>query len=442
MVNNRNSLLALLAIATPALLRAQNPTGCLDEVNEGTDYFPDKVEALSSEFWDINYFNTYKILKNEIEDESYLLYQCGSEPPTSELDGRHKAVISVPISNGAAVSQTTHIPHLETLGMRTQIQGYLGDPQYISSPCVNQMIDDGDIIVVENISDSTALQGLLASSGEDLVSFVGSFNPVPLNNSVIVSAFNEKTNAGVYEWNKYFSAFFNLEALANELYEEINNNYLCTAENAGRAATDAATIPTVLWAYFSSTYNGWDVAKCPNYYCEYAEICSVDLLNSFEGSIQGFGGSKLMTTEEFLAFGKEAEHWIFPSGDWVNVYSDQADTLNQFQSVQNKQVFDYQGSGSNAWFENRLVEFGEWPLIYWVGSARVILDTMLIFFATILMFINRCCRARLLRGCWHPKPLPLSRMVSQRIFRAGTSGKHKRAIPIFLHANILIFLTL
>jgi hypothetical protein len=346
--------------AAPSFIHAEgNPTACIDQVIEGKDYFPDKVEPQSAEFWSIKYELTYKILKNEIDDETYLLYQCGSEPPADQLDGRHKAVISVPIPHGAAVSQTTHIPHLETLGVRTQIEGYLGDPQYISSPCVNQMINDGDIVVVANTSDVTALAGLLTSSGEEVVSFVGSYNPVSLNNTVIVSAFEEKTNAGVYEWNKYFSTFFNLEARANELYDEITENYDCIAENAARVASDAGTKPVVLWAYYSATYSGWDVAKCPNYYCEYAEICSADLLNSFDGSIEGWEGAKLMTDEEFLAFGKDADVWIFPSADWDTVYADNQATLDQFASVASEKVYDYQGSGANAWFENRLVEYGK-----------------------------------------------------------------------------------
>jgi hypothetical protein len=168
------------------------------------------------------------VLKNEFEDASYLLYQCGPEPPVEELDGRHRAIISIPPSDAAAVSQTTHIPHLETLGTRTQNKGYLGDPQYISSPYVNQMMDSGDItVVVSNSSDTTALTELLASTGPDLVSFVGSYNvPESLNNTILVSAFNQKIDAGVYEWNKYFSAIFNLEARANDSYEEITSNYI------------------------------------------------------------------------------------------------------------------------------------------------------------------------------------------------------------------------
>ena len=356
--SSRSAIALLLALAAP-LVKAENPTGCLEQVQEGVDLFPDKVQAVSSEFWSISYFDTYKVLQNEIDDASYLLYQCGTEPPAEELDGRHSAVISIPPADGAAVSQTTHIPHLETLGIRTQIKAYLGDPQYISSPCVNQMIDNGDITVVQNTSDATALTELLASTGSDLVSFVGSFNdPEGLNNTILVSAFNEKTNAGVYEWNKYIAAIFNLEARANDLYEEITSNYNCIAENAARVAADSDMQPAVLWAYYSPTYNGWDVGSCPNYYCEYAQVCSAELLNSFEGSIEGFQGANLMTTEEFLAFGKNADHWIFPSNDWNTVYVDNKETLDQFKSVQNQQVFDYQGSGSNAWFENRLVEYG------------------------------------------------------------------------------------
>ena len=336
-----------------------NPTECIDSVTDGVDYFPDKVQPLASEFWNVTYYNTYKILKNEIEDETYLLYLCGTEPPTNELDGRHKAVVPVPVPDGIAISQTTHIPYLELLGVRTEIEGYLGDPQYISSPCVNQLIEDDTILVVQNTTDETALDGLLGSSGDDLVAFVASGMNVTLNNTVTISEFTEKTNAGTYEWIKFFSVFFNLEAKANELYDEVTARYDCVAENAARVATDAQMKPTVLWAYYSTYYSGWDVAECPNYYCEYASICSADILNSFEGSIEGYGGTKLMTLEEFVEFGKDADHWIYVSNNWNDVYELNKAALDQFKSVQALQVYDYMGSGENDWFERRLAEFGK-----------------------------------------------------------------------------------
>lgn len=407
------SKLVIACLAVLPYCHAQNtsnPTECIDSVTDGVDYFPDKVTPLASEYWNITYYNTYKILKNEIEDETYLLYLCGTEPPTDELDGRHAAVIPVPVPNGVAVSQTTHIPYLEALGVRTQIEGYLDDPQYISSPCVNQLIEDGEILVVQNTSNTTALDELLTSSNESLVAFLSSYQASgALDNEVIISEFNEKTNEGIYEWIKFFSAFFNLEATANELYANATGRYECVSENAARITADAQNKPTVLWAYYNNLYMGWDVAECPNYYCEYAEICNADILNSFEGSIEGFEGSKLMTTEEFVEFGKDADHWIYVSNDWDDVYEANKDDLDQFKSVQALQVFDYMGSGENAWFENRLVEFGKnalWDSIYFL------LDPSNVAFFS-LTFV-RCCCTRLLLRRWDPGSFPPEGLVPQR----------------------------
>ena len=64
-----------------------------------------------------------------------------------------------------------------------------------------------------------------------------------------------------------------------------------------------------------------------------------------------------MTTEEFVAFGQDADHWIYPSSNWNDVYAANEQILNQFVSVANRSVFDYQGQGSNAWFEQRFAEY-------------------------------------------------------------------------------------
>jgi hypothetical protein len=65
-----------------------------------------------------------------------------------------------------------------------------------------------------------------------------------------------------------------------------------------------------------------------------------------------------MNDEEFLMHGKDAEVWVFPSNDWEATYELKKDTLDQFESVKNKKVYDYQLMSQNAWFEQRVVELG------------------------------------------------------------------------------------
>merc|ERR1712232_563801 len=86
----------------------------------------------------------------------------------------------------------------------------------------------------------------------------------------------------------------------------------------------------------------------------YAESCGAELMGSSEGSVESWG-AVYMTDAEFEAHAKDADVWIYPSPGFNDILA-QKSFLNTFASVQNQQVFDYQGSGEQAWFEQRLAE--------------------------------------------------------------------------------------
>ncbi len=94
-----------------------NTRSCLNKVDDDVDYFPDKVSPKYSKQWSMSYHNTYKILTNHAEETSFLMYQCGTEPPESEA-GKHDLTFSVPLQDGVVLSSTTHIPKFEQLGLR------------------------------------------------------------------------------------------------------------------------------------------------------------------------------------------------------------------------------------------------------------------------------------------------------------------------------------
>jgi hypothetical protein len=342
----------------------QNLKGCVapGEFEAGRDYFPEKVSATESVYWDIQYFDTYKILRNELAGETYVLYQCGTEPPASESGNGHVHFIPVPLQNGIALSSTTHIPHLELLGLRTEIKAWLGWDGYISSPCLKELIGDESTIVVSDTSDQSAVDSLKETFGPNIVAFHNYRDHSSNLFNVTVSAYQEQTNEAIFEWNKFFAVFFNLELKATELFYENQRRYQCYAEEAVDIVdvADSGVKPTLLWATYTN-YTGvdaWNVAQCPNYYCEYAELCAADFVQSRDGTIDYYG-SKLFTTEAFVQLAKDADHWIYASANWEEAYEAYGTQLDQFVSVQNQQVFDTEGAGSNAWFENRLAEYGK-----------------------------------------------------------------------------------
>jgi hypothetical protein len=96
-------------------------------------------------------------------------------------------------------------------------------------------------------------------------------------------------------------------------------------------------------------------------FSEFAEVCQSELLNSDDrGSLfSETCGRNYMTTEEFIEFGQDADIWIYTSPDFDNALANFGANLTDFVSIQNEQVYDTEGQGAGAWFEQRLAEPGK-----------------------------------------------------------------------------------
>ena len=338
---------------------AANETGCVTDVEDGKDYFPVKAVVENSKLWTVTYENTYKVVTNIAAAESYLLYQCGT--PLPEDVEQYTRVFSVPLEDVGVLS-TTMIPSLEMIGARQKIAAFLGSASWVSSPCMGELFDQGIVAEVADPYNASMIDEVTL----DRPSFVEHSGGTALTNEITVSASEEDENLAVFEWIKFYALFFNLEEKANEIFNDAKGRYSCTSENAGIMACDNVKVPVVLWGSYSDFCGGWDVATCPNYYCEFAQSCQAEILSSpDQGSFFSEDCSRnYMTTEEFIDFGKDADIWIYTSPDFENAMTTFAANLTDFVSIQNKLVFDTEGSGAGAWFEQRLVEPGKYMLIF------------------------------------------------------------------------------
>jgi len=164
-----------------------------------------------------------------------------------------------------------------------------------------------------------------------------------------------------------YAAIFNLEGMANKIVADTEARYDCSLKNAKALVADIQeeSKPKILWAnYFSGI--GWSIAECPTpdkaYYCEYANHCGAEIISRPEGMgfSQQYGTPTIywyVTDDEFLELAKDADTWIYPSKTFSDVYEEKKELLDQFKSVQNKNVYDTQGQGPNGWFEQRLAEY-------------------------------------------------------------------------------------
>jgi len=383
--------LAVLLPLSPVIAIETNLLTCLEDgqFEIGVDYFPDKYIPTkydpiflpanqanlddTTDYLEIDYFGYYKIVKNNFHNKSYLLYQCGAEPPQEEVNsGRHDLILPVPHKGGLAITQTPQIPPLELLGLREEIIAYIGDPQWVSSPCLRHRMDvDGSVEIVFDPEDpwnndrtNELIAEFLQRNPEALI-FTGPFSDGEGDRRIGAAASQERTNVATFDWIAMYAALYNLEGLSNQIAQETEDRYTCTSSNAQILSSDMAESerPTVLWANYFQGYN-WSVAECrtwdESYYCEYAKHCGANIISRPEGlgfNDKSIGDFWYLNDEEMLALGKDAEIWIYPSNTWETVYESKKEILDQFKSVQNKQVYDTQGGGENMWYEQRLAEY-------------------------------------------------------------------------------------
>jgi len=149
------SLLLLPLTTSAQTVLETNPKDCVVDYEEGVDYFPEKfIPHETTDLFDIEYYNTYKVINNKFNEKSYLLYQCGTEPPADEINsGKYHIILPVPHQGGVAITETPQIAPLELLATRTDINAYIGNPQLVSSPCLNHLLNEETVETIFNADD-------------------------------------------------------------------------------------------------------------------------------------------------------------------------------------------------------------------------------------------------------------------------------------------------
>lgn len=252
---------------------------------------------------------------------------------------------------------------------RRQIKAYLGNPQYVSSPCIQTMLSEGAIETLYDdysfTTEGRSLSEYLVDKPDALV-FRSSNQG---SNVFVVSEKDEAESLDIYEWHLIYGALFNLEETANKQFAEAEERFLCNSHNAEfifKNRESETKKPTVMWARYSDWAAPfyWDVGRCDaqnEYYCDFAQRCAAELLHSNNGTVPNIyeDGDFHMTDSEFFEFAKDADHWIYTGYNWDTTYDKFKDDLASFKSVQSNEVYDVLGSGTGPWFEDRLAEFGK-----------------------------------------------------------------------------------
>lgn len=229
---------ALLALGAQA--QEGNPQGCVETFDPAADYFPDRVEASHSAFWQVSYHGNYKLLtvadtENPESGDTitYVLVQCGTPAPALEgaLDGAF--LIEVPIDR-AIVTHRNAIAMIEEIGRVPSIVGltsnYLrfAETDFWYEGIVADAGNPADVGSESELDIETTLA--LEADVIFMAGYGPSYDEVTSVTdrgltAVMVSNRTEPTPLGSAEWLEFIAAFYNAEAEANAISAVIEADY-------------------------------------------------------------------------------------------------------------------------------------------------------------------------------------------------------------------------
>ncbi len=263
------SALSLFTVAQDTTELETNAVECVTEYAEGVDYFPEKATFEDAQNVAVEYFDHYKVVSvngGMGDIFTYVLVQCGTPEPETDAIPEDTAIIEVPTGRVIALS-TTQIVHLVELGLLDQLAG-LDSFLYVNAPEVRALIDEGEQLV--EVAPEFSLNIEIVLEAEPEIVLTDDFDRdrlTALADAEIFAAVNtdylEQTPLGRAEWIKYTALFYNAEAEATAVYDEIVANY--EDARALAASVPADERPVVLWNAISPFSDTWGIPGADTY---------------------------------------------------------------------------------------------------------------------------------------------------------------------------------
>jgi iron complex transport system substrate-binding protein len=277
---------------------------------EPVDYFEDKVSIDYATGFTVEYFDNYKVVTVltpwDFAEETftYVLVQEGTEEPEG-FDGA--SFVTIPVETTVSMS-TTFLPFLEMYGLLDTLVA-VDDPTYVTNSVVLEMAKAG--LPAVGTGPTVDVETLIALEPEVIFTNGYGFpdfdtHPVLIEAGlpVVINADYMDTNPlGRAEWGKFIAVFYNVEAIANEVFEETVANY----ENLKAMVTNVESKPTV---FFNTPWEGtWYMPGGSSYMANFVEEAGGDYLWADDPS----AGTLYLGFEDVIEKGAmEAEIWLAP----------------------------------------------------------------------------------------------------------------------------------
>lgn len=342
--------------------------GCQDSKNQSTidegfdpskDYFSTKTSIDHAIGFDLVYHKNWKEVQlyrhyNDFVDTvKFALVQRGTPSPDGFSENR---IVTIPSQRLASMS-TTHLGMFEKLDALDVLKG-IERAEYVSSQNVKTLVEEGKITELE--PSGTLNTELAVNEGIELLLGVGYPNSQndsyqELENAGIPVLLNadwqEKTLLGRAEWMKLLAALLNKEALVNERFGAMENEFNEVLELVeANVQKGPSTITGIAQG------DAWFVAGGKSFAYYILDLAKVE----YPWKNSENTGSLRLDFETVYAEGLKADFWMVPSTAKTLNEILQADSrYADFKSFKNRNIYNIYGryteGGGNDYYESAVV---------------------------------------------------------------------------------------
>lgn len=349
----------LFSWPTPAIIESHP---CDDSHNY---IYNGEVETRHLNGLKVIYFEDWKIVTANRDGSkensiSYILYTC--EMPSQDTlrtlgyqDVQY--LVQIPLKN-VAFTQTYYSHALELLSLRIASTVIASPFSHNTSPCLRQLYNYGYINEVYNTDPHIFEEELTQSNidatfatKEQVQDDIFAGIPVP------DSWYNSTALQSSESYLKFFSVFFNVESIANELITTQRNNYACSSKVAKRASTISSRVLRVLWCDYAGKYavhrhsadphidedvqyieNIWKCYTCPGKECSLVQDAGGTFLDytNYGPATIFINNTYFLDSTLFMEMAQAADVWL----TYGDVYSDFNHTLSQLINEEKQSVID------------------------------------------------------------------------------------------------------
>jgi iron complex transport system substrate-binding protein len=262
----------------------------------------------------------------------YLLIPKKSKAPDHTADVQ---VIEVPIETIVCTS-TTHIPHLDYLGVTDKLVGF-PSTDYISSEATRKRIDAGQVkdLGIDAGMNIELLYSLKPSMvmGYTMTADLGQLKkiqelgvPVVLNGEYL-----ERDPLGRAEWIKFTSLFFGKEKIADSVFSVIEKEYNTTRDLVSNVQQRSSFLCGTVYG------DAWFMPGGENY----ASKLLKDAANNYLWASDTTHGWLEISFESVYSRAKDADIWIVGAFDTFDQLKSADQRYSLFKPFETKQIYNY-----------------------------------------------------------------------------------------------------